>query len=178
AELTATADSSAVTTNLWGERWSKLGVNCMRNPIAAATGRGGNANDHDPATRRLSIGLAAEAVQVGRAHGYQFDKLYGIAADDLLATLDGDAAAFERCEARILEGTRTRSDDGRPSMGQDIAKGRRTEIDHLNGFVAARASDVGLAAPLNAGIAAIVREVETGAAAPSPKLLRNLTNHA
>ncbi|MEO1720457.1 MAG: 2-dehydropantoate 2-reductase, partial [Pseudomonadota bacterium] len=144
AELASLADSSAVTTNLWGERWSKLSVNCMRNPIAAATGRGGNANDHDPATRQLSIRLAAEAVAVGRAHGYQFDKLYGLDADDLITVSAGDAAAMARCEERVIEGTKTRSDQGRASMGQDIAKGRRTEIDHLNGYVAARAIEVGM----------------------------------
>ena len=29
-----------VTTNLWGERWSKLAVNCMANPLAGLSGLG------------------------------------------------------------------------------------------------------------------------------------------
>jgi 2-dehydropantoate 2-reductase len=41
AELVRAADSAKVTTNLWGERWSKLVVNSMRNGLSAATGSNG-----------------------------------------------------------------------------------------------------------------------------------------
>src|SRR6185312_13647297 len=37
ARLVAHADSAKVTTNLWGERWSKLVANVMQNGISAAT---------------------------------------------------------------------------------------------------------------------------------------------
>ena len=38
AELLRAVDSAKITTNLWGERWSKLVVNSMRNGLSAATG--------------------------------------------------------------------------------------------------------------------------------------------
>jgi len=173
-EMFRVVDSAAATTNLWGERWTKLCVNCMRNPIAAATGRGGNANDRDDGTRRLSIRLGGEAAQVGRALGYRLETLYGVLADDMIAAGAGDADAMARAEAIILEQTRGRSDDGRPSMGQDIFKGRRTEIDFLNGYVARCAGEAGLAAPLNAAIAAVVRDVERGLKPPAPDNLAAL----
>ncbi|MGF1650688.1 MAG: ketopantoate reductase family protein [Hyphomicrobiaceae bacterium] len=176
AELLSAADSSAVTSNLWGERWTKLAVNCMRNPIAAATGRGGNDNDRDDPVRRLSIRIGGEAAKVGRAHGFQLEKLYGVAADDMIAAHAGDRGAMARAEDIILAQTATRSDEQRPSMGQDIEKGRRTEIDDLNGFVALRAGEVGLQAPLNAGIADIVRRVERGEVAQNPELLAPLVS--
>ena len=42
-------------TILWGERWTKLCVNGMRNGVSAATGMGGNARDNHPAVRRVCI---------------------------------------------------------------------------------------------------------------------------
>ena len=100
ADLLRPCDSARTTKNLWGERWTKLCVNAMRNPISAATGRGGNANDRDPTTRRLSILLAAEAVMVGRAHGYDIEDIYDHA--DQLWTHSAVTAAMEAAEAIIL----------------------------------------------------------------------------
>src|SRR5271167_2302641 len=42
AAMIATVDTVKPTTNLWGERWSKLCVNGMANGVAAATGLSGN----------------------------------------------------------------------------------------------------------------------------------------
>ena len=171
AEMLSVCDSAKATENLWGERWSKLAVNAMRNPVSAATGRGGNANDKDPVTRLLAIRLAAEAVKVGQAHGYQIEKVYGIAPEQLVAAVDGDKAAMAGCEKILLDNTLFRNDEQRPSMGQDIQKGRRTEIDFINGLVADKAREAGIAVPANDGIIQAVRKIERGQAAPSPELV-------
>ena len=63
------------------------------------------------------------------------------------------------------------SDIQRPSMAQDIRKGRRTEIDAMNGFVAHKGAECGVAAPANAKLTAIVTRVERGELAPSPTIL-------
>jgi 2-dehydropantoate 2-reductase len=62
ADLIRTIDSVKATTNLWGERWSKLCVNGMANGVAAATGMSGNDMNRDDKIRRLSIRLAGEGV--------------------------------------------------------------------------------------------------------------------
>ena len=61
-KLLSAVDSAKVTDNLWGERWSKLVANAMRNGVCAATGLGANACDKETITRRLTIRLAGEAV--------------------------------------------------------------------------------------------------------------------
>jgi 2-dehydropantoate 2-reductase len=53
AEPLRSADSAKVTTNLWGERWSKLVVNSMRNGLSAATGLSGNERDLTEGPRAL-----------------------------------------------------------------------------------------------------------------------------
>ena len=57
---------------------------------------------------------------------------------------EGDEAAMRACdEQRFKDGKRTASEQ-RPSMGQDMQKGRRTEIEFLNGFVVREGEKVGL----------------------------------
>lgn len=176
AAMLSGIDSSKVTDNLWGERWSKLCINCMRNPVSAATGRGGNGNDQDPITRKLAIMIAGEAAKIGLAQGFVLEKMYGLTAEQLVAAYDGDAAAFEACEAKLLDGTKTRSDEQRPSMGQDMQKGRRTEIDYLNGLVAERGEAIGIAAPYNSAIAEVVRKVERGEIEASPAAVAHIVS--
>ena len=168
AGMLACVDSSRVTNNLWGERWTKLVVNCMRNPLSAATGQGGNANDRDDHIRGLAIRIAAEAIEVGRAHGYVLERVYKIDPDALLAAGQGDSAALQSCEAILLDSAQSRSDGQRPSMGQDMAKGRRTEIDFINGLVVEKAAELGISVPANAAIVDIVKRIERGELAASP----------
>jgi len=174
ADMLSCVDRSMVTGNLWGERWTKLIVNCMRNPVAAATGLGGNANDRDDHIRRLAIRIAGEAVEVGLAHGYALERAYKMDPLTLMAAGKGDAAALESCETILLESTKSRSDDQRPSMGQDMAKGRRTEVDFINGLVVEKAAELGLTVPANAGIAEVVNRIERGELAASPEAVSHL----
>ena len=169
AELLSLVDSASVTTNLWGERWSKLVVNCMRNPIAAATGRGGNANDSDDYTRKLSLRIAAEAITVGWAHGFELENIYGMSPEDVVRAVDGDSDAMDRVESHLFENMKRRSNQQRPSMGQDIEKSRRTEIDFLNGLVVEKAAEVNIDASANIGIIKAVKRVERGECSPSVK---------
>lgn len=164
AAILSDVDRTKVTTNLWGVRWSKLCVNGMRNGVSAATGLGGNARDSHPVIRRVVIRLAAEAVRVGRALGYELQALAGIEPDLYVAAVDGDARALASVEETMLAGTRgaVRSDLQRPSMAQDMAKGRKTEIESMNGFIAERGAEVGVSAPTHLAVADAVRRVERG----------------
>jgi 2-dehydropantoate 2-reductase len=56
-------------------------------------------------------------------------------------------------------------------MAQDIAKGRRTETDFINGYVAARGTEIGVPAPTHARMNDAVRRVERGEVKASPGLI-------
>jgi 2-dehydropantoate 2-reductase len=71
----------------------------------------------------------------------------------------------------LIEGAKKRADDQRPSMAQDIAKGRRTETDYINGYIAARGAEIGVPAPTHARMNEAVKRVERGEAEPSPELI-------
>jgi 2-dehydropantoate 2-reductase len=62
----------------------------------------------------------------------------------------------------------------RPSLLQDVIKGRRTEIDQLNGYIAHKGKELGLPTPMNDAIVELFGRFESGEAKPSPEHLENL----
>ena len=169
AELLGKVDGAVVTMNLWGERWSKLTHNAMRNGLSAITGLPGREIDEDTDVRRLTIRLGAESVRVGRALGYDIEPVGKLVPRRLQAAGKGDAAALGEIEALLLdEGAKgTRGALQRPSTGQDIIKGRRTEIDFINGYVADKGDEIGVPAPLNRALTQLVKRIERGELAPA-----------
>jgi 2-dehydropantoate 2-reductase len=164
AAMIRTIDSVKATTNLWGERWSKLCVNGMANGVAAATGLSGNEMNRDDRIRRLSIRLAGEGVRVGQALGYELEHIRMHDPETIARASEGDTAALDEVESAILAAlnSNTRSDLARPSMGQDMLKGRRTEIDFINGVIAAKGEEVGCPAPTHLKLIQAVKQVEHG----------------
>ena len=50
----------------------------------------------------------------------------------------------------------------RPSLLQDVLKGRRTEVDFLNGYIVAQGEQLGVQTPVNCAIVDLMRAVERG----------------
>jgi 2-dehydropantoate 2-reductase len=172
ADMLGAIDTVTLTTNLWGERWSKLCVNAMRNGASAATGLSGIARDRHDAIRRFCIRLGGEAVRIGQGLGYQLGHIGSLDPDRLARAAEGDQAALEEVEALIIAGTNDgKSELQRPSMGQDMLKGRRTEIDYINGFVVEKGQEIGRAAAANAFLTDLVRRVERGEIPARPENL-------
>ena len=170
AEIMKCVDGCAITNNLWGVRWSKLCVNGMRNALSAVTGMSGNERDSHDAVRRISIQLGSEAVRVGQALGYQLESMARIPAATFALAPD-DPKAMAEIEEALVRGTKSsaRSNDQRPSMAQDIQKGRRTEIDFLNGLIIAKGKEVQTPTPTHERIVQVVHHVERGQLEPRPE---------
>jgi 2-dehydropantoate 2-reductase len=156
--LSAVAESK-VTTNLWGERWSKLAINCMANPLAGLTGLGTLEVRTIPEIAAVGVHLGAEAIAVGRAVGYEVEPIYGIPVQRYLDAYAGRGLA--ELLADIDRIARARG-GGQPSLLQDVAKGRLTEIDYLNGHVCREGSRVGVKTPYNDAVVAAVRALGVG----------------
>lgn len=118
------------------EMWRKAVFNCVINPTTAllACEVGGIV---DPRLDSLKRQIIDECLAVARADGVTFD-------EDFVALID-----------RVFAGARTIA-----SMRQDLMKGRKTEIDHMNGAVAALGEQYGLPCPVNAALATMIRYLE------------------
>ena len=174
ARVLAHADGSKVTTNLWGERWSKLIINAMGNGVSAITGLGGAQRDHNESARWVRIRLGSETVRVGQALGYELEETQHMDPETLARAGEGDKAAIETITARLLENAATRAEENRPSMAQDMAKGRRTETDFINGYVAAKGAEIGVPAPLNAKVNQLVNRVYRGEIPPGLDTIKGI----
>ena len=172
--LVAYADSAKVTDNLWGERWSKLVANAMQNGLSACTGlAGGDMLKSDP-IRRVSTRLGSEAIRVGQALGYQLEEILHLPPETIARAGEGDEAAMRACdEQRFKDAGRTAAGQ-RPSMGQDMQKGRRTEIEFLNGLVVREGEKAGLSCRANAVVTDLVKRVEKGELQPDPRHIAGL----
>ena len=163
-------DSAKATTNLWGERWSKLCQNGMHNGVSAATGLSTRDCVRNDALRRFCIKLGGEAVRVGQALGYQLVNLGKLVPERLALASEGNRDALVEIEELMLsrETSNPRGGTQRPSTAQDMRKGRRTEIRFMNGFIAEKGRSVGVPAPAHEELTDVVTRVERGELPAAP----------
>src|SRR5690349_19125395 len=172
--LVGNADSATVTSNLWGERWSKLVANVMGNGLSACTGLPNAEMLASEPIRRFSARLGSEAIRVGQAHGYQLEEILHLAPETIARAGEGDEDAMRACDAQRLADGKRISSEQRPSMGQDMQKGRRTEIEFMNGLVVREGDKVGLSCRANAVLTDLVLRVERGELSPDPRHITEL----
>ncbi len=167
AELLAAVDSAAITANLWGERWSKLVTNSMHHGILGATGLHDHALAGNPDTRRLAIRCGAEAIRVAQALGHPLEPILRMPPRLWLAASDGESEALAELEAGWTRWMERSREPHYGSIGQDLAHGRRTEIDSICGYVVAAGGRVGVPTPTQRTLYEIVKRVERGELARS-----------
>lgn len=140
--LTRAGFDTEIAPNIHSAIWAKLISNVAINPLTALTGlRNGELQD-DPAIWELVEQVVAEAVAVMQAAGVP------PMVDDHL-----------RHARRVMEATRPNLS----SMLQDIRRGRRTEIEAINGAVVRLGDELGVPTPVNRWIAAMLRHREADA---------------
>jgi 2-dehydropantoate 2-reductase len=122
--------------------WEKLMFNCAYNAVCALTGKSYGAMGALPEIRAVMAQAADEVVALAQRKGVQIA-----------------AAARER----LFTMTQTMPLQ-MSSTAQDIAKGRATEIDYLNGYVARESAALGLPALVNATLNALIELREKRAA--------------
>jgi len=159
ADLFSSAGKTMVTDDLWGQRWSKMVTNCMVNATAGMTGLLSHEVRADRETRNQILNLAIETVKVGRALGYNVKPPMG---DFSLEDMEKGASPEGNEELdRVLQGTPPEV-PGRPSLAQDVMKGRKTEIDYLNGLVSDKGREIGVETPYSDAVTQVLKGVESG----------------
>jgi 2-dehydropantoate 2-reductase len=146
-------------------------LNCMTNPLGGLTGYGAARLRLDATTRRISIQIAAEVVRVARRLGVEVDPVLGISPEAIVDAAEG--RQVEAVEEQISAAGRAAGPAGRPSFLQDVMKGRRTEIDALNGYVSRKGRETGVPTPFCDRITGLVRELGVGFA-PDPEHIQPL----
>jgi 2-dehydropantoate 2-reductase len=127
-----------VSSNIHGQVWEKLLVNVGINALTALTGfKNGQLLDY-PETSGLMERLVVEAEEVARRKGIR---------------LEEDPIEKVR---RVAEATK----ENRSSMGQDVDRRQKTEIDAINGAVVREAQALGIPVPFNQAVTDLVKAIE------------------
>ena len=129
-----------VSDNVAGALWAKLVLNCVYNPLSAITGLpyGDIVNSPDLNIPRMMDDIVQECLAVARASDIVLPEGTAEAVLPLAASMPGQIS----------------------STAQDLARGRRSEIDHLNGFIVRRGEALGIATPANRLLHTLVRLLE------------------
>jgi len=170
AALLGRVDTAAVTTNLWGERWSKLVTNAMQMGLLGATGLVNEEVLADPELRGILVRAAAEGIRVAQAHGYDVEPVVSTPSETWLAAADGSAVDRKTIDGALLSYLDRQTTDGRRghgSLGRDVLSGRRSEIDYINGLIASEGQAKSVPTPVHDALTSIVRRIERGEASPS-----------
>ena len=136
AILTEAGLDGRIIPDIRKEMWRKAVFNCVINPTTALL-QSEVGSIVDPQLNSLKRQIIDECVAVAKADGVTLD-------EDFVATID-----------RLFAGARTIA-----SMRQDLMKGRRTEIAHMNGAVAELGARFGIACPVNAAMTTMIRYLE------------------
>ncbi|HSP95786.1 MAG TPA: ketopantoate reductase family protein [Candidatus Dormibacteraeota bacterium] len=151
-ELAARIDAAGVpavaTDHLPAMLWAKVFYNAALNPLGALLDLHYGALPEHPESRDLMDAVIDEAFAVATAEGLSFK-------------WPSAAAYRDEFYGRLVPSTYHH----RSSMLQDLERGRRTEIDAINGAVWQRGRARGVAAPVNAALTRLLRVVEARRAA-------------
>ncbi len=123
--------------------WGKVLYNCSLNPLSALLEVNyGQLLEH-PETRRIMTMVVEEAFAVAVARGVSLDWKGAAEYRDLLF-------------GRLIPDTYAH----RASMLQDVMRGKRTEIDALNGAIVALGGEAGIPAPANRMLTDLIKVKE------------------
>lgn len=171
ADLLRCSGTVEIVENIRATKWMKLVSNATTLVSTALLGLSMHEAVALPGMRELMIRSGQEALDTGAALGHPVLPIFGMKPDQVRQTnrlvetmLDTLLAGF------TLPHTKT-------TVLQDWMKGRHSEVDDLNGLVAAEARRLGRRAPVNTAIAELAHRVERHALEPSPanlKLLQEL----
>lgn len=144
AALGAVGFPARTTADIRRALWDKVILNAAVNPVTALLGLRTGRLRADPGRRKIVARLVEESCAVAAAEGA------GCSPEEVHETIRRVAAA---------------TPENRSSMLQDLERGRRTEIEAINGVIAVRGRAHGVPTPWNDLMLRLVREREP----PPPK---------
>jgi 2-dehydropantoate 2-reductase len=137
--LIAASVPTDISDNVRGALWAKLILNCADNALSAIA--------------QLPYGRLVKGEGVTVVMRDLVDECLAVAKADGV-TIPGDVDVAVRKIAETAAGRYA-------STAQDLARGKRSEIDHLNGLIVRRGEALGVATPANRLLHAIVKLIES-----------------
>jgi 2-dehydropantoate 2-reductase len=155
AQLSVPGLKMHATDNIAGVQWGKLVVN-LNNALNALADLPLRRQLEQRAWRRLMADQMAEGLAAIKAEGIKLVSATPVPASLTPHLLRLPDAIFTRVLGRTLK----IDPETRSSMWQDLQRGRRTEIDYLQGVITEIADRHGLQVPISRRVVALVKQAE------------------
>ena len=147
------------TDNLAGMRWSKLSTNAAFSGLSVVTGLTFGEICKKWKTRKLALGLLRETFAVANASGVHLEPMQGHDMQKML----GGKGFFKTAIGLFLLPIAMRKHKNLVSgMLKDVEKGRKCEIDYIDGVVSAIGDEYGVATPLADKVVELTHGIENG----------------
>ena len=172
AHILGRAIEVKVSANLTGAIWSKLLINCSVTTLGALCSQTMRQYMETEAGKKVFRRTYQEALSVALASGIRLERL---AVDPIPPGWPSRLAAEERYESWV-EAVIAFYGDVKPSMLQDFERGRKTEVDFINGYVVTSGRASGVPVPMNTTIADVVHQIERGALQPTRERMYELAD--
>ncbi len=143
--LVAAGVPTEVSDNVRGALWGKLIINCAYNAVSAIAQRPYGENVRSEGIPDVMRDVVAECLTVANAEGVQVPGDIGAAVMKLAESMPSQLS----------------------STAQDLARGKRSEIDYLNGLIVRRGEALGIPTPANRVLWALVKLLESRGARPA-----------
>lgn len=170
ARILGAAAEVHISDRIVGQIWSKLLLNSTFSGLGAVTGLLYRDIVSDPLGREVAYRLWTEAYDVATAIGVDLDEIVGVRPDQLVVRSGDDLSRADAALAILMN----RLGATKASMLQDLERGAVTEVDVINGGVAATAASAGIPSPLNTRIVELVHDCERGLRTPGRDTLTAL----
>jgi len=148
-----------VEDNFIGARWAKLLVNSAFSGLSAVLGATFGEIATNKKSRVFVQKIAKECIEVTKKAKIRIEPIQG---KDLVKLLDYNGPIKKKISFMIIPLAIKKHRLLKSSMLQDLEKGRRCEIEAINGVVCASGDKVNLETPVNDRIVKIVHEIENG----------------
>lgn len=159
-----------VSSNLTGAIWSKLLINCSVTTLGAVCSQTMRQYMQTEAGKKVFRRTYEETLSVALAIGTRLERL---TVDPIPPGWPANSAAEKHYESWV-EAVIAFYGDIKPSMLQDFERGRKTEIDFINGYVAALGQTSGMPVHMNAAITNLVHQIERGVLQPARDRMNEL----
>jgi 2-dehydropantoate 2-reductase len=152
-----------VLDNVLAGKWMKLIVNSMCLSSFALVGLKMAEAKELPGMREVIVQLGTEALDVGQKLGYKPEPIFGLKPEEIEGTNRFVELMFDKL-AHDVGGRSLRN-----CSLQDLMKGRKSEVDLINGLVVNEGVRYGIDAPANKVIVDLTHEIEAGRLKPGPE---------
>lgn len=153
-----------IDSNFIGSRWSKLLINSAFSGMSAVLGCTFGEAAGNKASRRVVQALIKESIDVCAAGNIRIEPVQG---KDIVKLLDYTNRLKKAFSFFIIPIAIRKHALLKASMLQDIEKGKKTEVDAINGVVSSFGRKVGVPTPMNDKVVEIIHRIEDGELNPS-----------